>query len=251
MFQSSKGLYMLTRGEELTFIGMPVSAYLETYPTITAATMMPATREVRFQTTDGVDTGIVLVYNYRDNRWTTHTNYNHGETDPTFPTTAIDRIDALVIDGVYYTASRTASIMRETTGFTDVDSGGNNHYVVSELETGWIKPAGKQGLARCQRINVLNEFMDDHVLEVEIDKDYEPASVQSASFTSAEIEALPEEQISLHIVDQQGQAWRVRMRDATSAGVTTREGFRAKGVTFLVAAKRGTIEKIMQAGAKA
>jgi hypothetical protein len=93
--------------------------------------------------------------------------------------------------------------------------------------------------------------MDDHVLEVEIDKDYEPASVQSASFTSAEIEALPEEQISLHIVDQQGQAWRVRMRDATSAGVTTREGFRAKGVTFLVAAKRGTIEKIMQAGAKA
>jgi hypothetical protein len=245
MFQSSKGLYMLTRGEELTFIGMPVSAYLEDFPTITAATMMPAIREVRFQVSDGSITGAVLVYNYRDNRWTTHTNYDHLGSG-----ISGNRMDSLILDGVYYTLDASAKVMKEGTGFRDVDISSTSHYVVSEIETGWIKPAGKQGLARCQRMTFLNEFMDDHELEIEIDKDYVDTAVQTVEFTSAEIESFPEEQVSIHIQNQQGEAWRIRMTDATSAGVTTGEGFRAKGVTFLVGAKRGTVEKIMQAGAK-
>jgi hypothetical protein len=239
MFQSDKGLYMLSRGDELTFIGMPVSAYLDTYPVVRSAVMMPKTREVRFQVSDGAGEGMVLVYNYRDNRWTTHTNYDYdGLTD---------RQDSVVVDGSYYTVDADANISKETDGeFTDPD----NSYIVSELETGWIKPAGKQGLVRCQRMTFLNEFMDDHVLEIEIDKNYVDTAVQSSQFTSAEIESFPQEQVSIHVQDQQGEAWRIRMTDATSAGVTTREGFRAKGVTLLVGVKRGTVEKIMQAGAK-
>lgn len=240
LFLSDKGLYMLTRGEELTFVGLPVDYYTNNYSTITAATLMPTVMEARFQlvNTDS-DEGIVLVYNYRDNRWTTHTNYAY--------TASTERQDALVLDNQYYTVDPTANISVEIAGrFRDP----NSSYVVSELETGWIKPAGKQGLVRFQRAVVLNELVEEHDLEIEIDKDYVNSTEQSVSFTAAELAALPQEQVALHIQNQQGEAWRFRQRDAES-DASDSEGFRARGITMLVGAKRGTIEKNMQAGAKA
>lgn len=239
MFQSSKGIYMLSRGDELTFIGMPVSLYVETYPIVRSAVMMPAIREVRFQISDGTGAGMVIVYNYRDNRWTTHTNYAFDGTN--------DRQDAVVVGDVYHTVDTSANISKETTGFLDP----SDAYVTSELETGWIKPTGKQGLARVQRATFLNEFVDGHNLAIEIDKDYVASSVQSVAFTSSEIQSFPEEQVSLHIQNQQGEAWRFRLRDSEGDDTSTGEGFMAKGVTLLVGAKRGTVEKIMQAGSKA
>lgn len=242
IFLSDKGLYLLTRGEELTFIGLPVDRYVTNYPTITAATMMPTVQEIRFQAIDDDGNGVVLVYNYRDNRWTTHTNYDYLGAGGTGA-----RADALVVNGDYYTIDQSGYPSRETDGYLDP----SDTYVTSELETGWIKPTGKQGLARVQRATFLSEFVDGHNLAIEIDKDYVASSVQSAAFTSSEIQSFPEEQVSLHIQNQQGEAWRFRLRDSEGDDTSTGEGFMAKGVTLLVGAKRGTVEKIMQAGSKA
>lgn len=238
IFQSDKGIYMLSRGEELTYIGMPVSRYVDDFPTITAATMMPSIREVRFQATDSEGDGVVLVYNYRDNRWTTHTNYDYGDGSA--------RIDALVVDNVYTTADHVPNVSQETTGYRDPE----NTYIVSEIETGWIKPAGKQGLVRVQRVLFLNEFVEEHDMEFEMDKDYVDTAVQSAQYAAADIASLPQEQVSLHVQNQQGEAWRFRMRDAESSDSES-QGYKARGVTLTVGLKRGTFEKVMQAGAKA
>jgi hypothetical protein len=239
LFQSDKGIYMLTRGEELTFVGLPVDYYVNNFPTINAATLMPTVMEVRFHAENSLDEGLVLVYNYRDNRWTTHTNYDYGD--------GTERVDALVVNNSYYTVDAQANVSIET---PDEYRDPGSTYVVSELETGWIKPAGKQGLVRCQRILFLNELVEDHDMEFEIDKDYVNTSVQSAVYTAADMATLPQEQVAMHVQDQQGESWRVRMRDAES-GAGDSEGFRARGVTLLVGVKRGTVEKIMQAGAKA
>jgi hypothetical protein len=248
MFQGDKGIYMLSRGEELTYIGMPVSLYTDTYPIVNAATMMPKIREVRFQVSDGDDEGAVLVYNYRDNRWTTHTNYDYGPgvSTPGDPVSVTDRVDAIVIDGVYHTLDSLVFVSAETEAYRDPD----DTYIVSEIETGWIKPAGKQGLVRVQRVLFLNEFVEEHDMEFEMDKDYVDTSVQSAQYAAADIASLPQEQVSLHVQNQQGEAWRFRMRDAESSAGES-QGYKARGVTLTVGVKRGTFEKVMQAGAKA
>lgn len=244
MFQSAKGIYLLSRGEELSFIGMPVDSYLTDMPTVTSAVLMPATAEVRFDIQNDGGDGLKLVYNYRDNRWTTHTNcdaYGDGT-----------RVDSIILGDDYLTVDSSGILFRETPD-EFLDPGPlavGPQYIVMRLKTGWIKLAGKQGLVRCQRLLVLNEILEEHDLDVQIYKDYVDVAVQTASFAAADITALPQEQIAIHLQNQQGEAFMIEIADSES-DIAETEGFNAKGLTFIAGVKRGSFEKVMQAGAKA
>ncbi len=243
MFQSAKGIYMLSRGGELTNIGRPVDSFLSSYPLVTAAVMHPTVQEVRYDVTNTAgDEGIKLVYNYRDNRWTTHLNWD-GDSDGG----SDERIDSLVLGNDYYTLDSTPAVYIETPGeFRDPA----DTYIPSRLATGWIKLAGKQGLVRVQRIVVLNEIQEEHDLEIDISKDYVDVVVQTASFAAADIAALPQEQIAIHVQNQQGESFKIELED-TESGAGESEGFWSRGVTFVAGVKRGSFEKVMQAGSKA
>lgn len=121
VFQSEKGIKLLTRTRDVKDIGAPVYAYNN--QTITRATLLPDRHQIVFLT----DAGVTLLY-----------NYGAGENDPsagqwsTF--TNHEGIDARVIGGVYHYLRTDGRVFRETPGaYLD-----DNAQIKLVIETAWI-----------------------------------------------------------------------------------------------------------------
>lgn len=151
MFQSSKGIYLLTRGLEAKYIGWPVEAY-NSY-TVTSAVMLRDQNQVRF-TLSGADT---LVYDYVFDTWGTYT---------------VNSAKSAVVwakSGGYVVAPSTGAVWRENAGIYTDD--GTKFQI--RVQTGWLKPAQlAQGYARTYRLLVLGQDDANWPMTVTADYDY-------------------------------------------------------------------------------
>ena len=159
-FQSSKGIYLLSRSLQVTYVGAPVEAFNNL--TITSAKTVQTKNTVRFATIEGT----TLVYNYYLEKWSTFSNM------PSY--------DAEVIYGVYYYLRTNGAIYQETDSFDD-----NGTEIPLSLTTGWISFAGVQGLQRIYRMLILGSFNSRHTLKVSIAYDYVDAWVEEAIVNSS------------------------------------------------------------------
>ena len=146
-FQSSKGIYLLSRSLQVGYVGAQVEAYNGL--TITSAKTVQTKNTVRF----GTEEGTTLVYNYFLQKWSTFTNM------PSY--------DAEVIYGSYYYLRTDGSIYNESSAFDD-----NGTDISMSITTGWISFAGVQGLQRIYRMLILGSFYSQHRLKVSIAYDY-------------------------------------------------------------------------------
>lgn len=149
MFQSSKGIYVLTQQLQVRYIGADVEAY--NGQTYSAAHLLESENRVVFLAVSGRS----LNYNYLFNQWSTFTNYTGA--------------DATVWAGALAMA-RGARVRQESSG-TYTDAGVAYPLVV---ETAWLKLRGLQGYQRARRALVLGEFHSAHKLRMELAYDYEP-----------------------------------------------------------------------------
>lgn len=234
MFRSNKGVYLINRGLQLTYMGEPADAYWTSYAEVVAANMLPDRREVRFEIATPIPPlaspdGQKVVYNYQSQQWTTHRNY-----------TDVSAIDARVVNGRYCWATATGQVYQENDSSLDPAS----TYIPMSFETGWIYPAGQQGFCRVQRVNFLGDWKADHGLELQLAKDYSDVYSESVQFDRDTLNVLPHEQVSYHVHDQKGEAVRFRVSDYDDGG-SPGEGFSAHGVAFLAKAIRGSFEKLL------
>jgi len=251
MFNSAKGMHLLSRSLETVFMGEP-SAYVASSPNnaaaeIMSAVMVPDVREVRFemlQSPPGYDQK--LVYNYRDNRWMTHSNIT-GRTP----------VGGVVANGHYYCARSTGAVYLESRS-DYLDAGA---FVPSALTLAPISPAGKQGLARVQRCNVLLDVFADivgapassYALDLSIYLNY-GATLNHRLFTGAEVDAARTDfrkQLSFHLQYQVGEGFEIAMFDAVGTALGNGRGATWRGVTLVAGVKRGSFEKSMAPEAKA
>jgi hypothetical protein len=72
LFQSRKGLYRLGRDNSVTHVGAPAKGYLNTYPVVSSACVMPERSEVIW-TVQGPDLMARLVWNYEVDAWSLDT----------------------------------------------------------------------------------------------------------------------------------------------------------------------------------
>lgn len=228
MFRSAKGIQLLSRGEAVSYIGVPVELYTDQSSDIVAAVMLTDAREVRFEI------GQKLVYNYHTQAWTTHVNYAD-----------IAAVDAIVVGGVYHWATSAGNVYRENDTFLDP----LGTYIVTTIELGWFAPAGKQGLARCRSILVLADYIADHALTMELALNYSNSFTQTKTWSRTTLTGLPLEQTSMPLSVQKAEAYRIRISDAADGG-TPGAGFHLRGFTLHAAAKRGTFRGRMSSAAK-
>ncbi len=140
MFKSRKGIYLLGRGLQVSYIGAAVEEFNDL--TITSAEIIPDFNQVRFLTNDGH----TLVYNFQLNLWATFTNHE-GQS-------------AIVIDDDYYYLRKDGAIYQENkTSFSDAGSP-----IKLRLETVWLSFAGLQGFQRVYKMFVLGEYKSPHKL---------------------------------------------------------------------------------------
>ncbi len=241
LFRSAKGYQLLDRSLNLQYLGEP-DLYYSSYPITRGATMVADKHEARFELDDGSEFGIKLVYNYRDNRWTTFSNISD-----------VRATSAVVVGGTYYYANLAGATYYEDTT-THVDAGAT--FVAIQAITGWMRFGARQGFSRLRRLLIMGTYYSAHDINwLLAGPYYSNGTSQGSTFTNAQIIAsitYPSEQLPIHVRYQKGEAWRLVISDSLGSGDTlgAGQGFTLHGFTALAEMKRGTFEKQMTTAVK-
>ena len=125
MFQSDKGIWLLGRGMEVSYIGAPVEAYTKT-AVVQSAVAIPGTTQVRFT----LDSGITLMYDYFFQQWGTFAG--------------VPAISSTLYQNLHTFINSSGAVYQESPG---IYLDGSNP-VKMKFTTSWINLAGLQGYQR-------------------------------------------------------------------------------------------------------
>ena len=171
LFQSTRGLYLLTRGLEVVWFGRQVQDVIASYPNVTSATLVPKYSEVRFTANDAAGTShTVLVWNYVEKQWSTF-RYLSG---------AVGIADACVWNGTWVFVTTTGAAYSESAS-TYLDAGA---YVSMVLETAWLSAAGPLAFQSCREMQLSGASRSNHDLLVEVAFDSSTSYAQTRTFTA-------------------------------------------------------------------
>lgn len=151
MFQSDRGIWLLGRNLQTSYIGAPVESYV-LGNTVLSATSVPGTNQIRFT----MNTGVTLMYDYFIGQWSIFTG--------------IPSLSSTLYNNSHTFINSLGQVLQESPG-TYMD---NNVPVLMGFQTGWINPAGVQGYQRVWWIYLMGSFISPHFLNIGISYDYNP-----------------------------------------------------------------------------
>lgn len=148
MFMSKKGIYLLTRGLEVVYVGADVEQYNS--EEITSAVLYSTLNQVRFTTRSGV----CLAYSYFYKQWSWFTNYTAQH--------------AVIYNGVFTHLKSTGYVRQENSGFLDIATA-----ITQKIAISWLKLAGIQNAQRIYKIQFIGDYKSAHKVSVNLYFDYE------------------------------------------------------------------------------
>jgi hypothetical protein len=234
MFQSDKGIWLLGRGMEVSYIGAPVEAFTKN-AIVQSAVAVPGTTQVRFT----LDSGITLMYDYFYQQWGTFAG--------------VPAISSTLYQNLHTFLNDLGDVFQETPG---IYLDGSNP-VKMQFTTSWINLAGLQGYQRSYFFYMLGQFVTPHYLQCGIAYDYNPAIVQSTIITPDNY-SLPYggdspygqgnpyggpgdvEQWRIFLANQRCQAIQLSIQEIydSSLNVPAGEGLRMSGINMLISTIR-------------
>lgn len=158
LFKGDKGIYLLSRGLDVSYIGKPVEDYND-YE-ITSSVLLEGTNRVIFTSANGP----ALVYDYYFKQWSIFTNY--------------DAQDAVNYQGVYHFLKADGTVRKEVEDSFE-DAGAQ---VPFNIDTAWIKFDGMQGYQRVLMVHVLGNYRSAHTLKMDLSYDYEDAITETVTW---------------------------------------------------------------------
>ncbi len=213
MFQSLRGIEMLSRGRSLaTYFGAHVEATLAANPVITSAVLDEAKSIVVFTClpTETASTGVQIVWDYVHNIWLKDTwlsgialrsSAMRGQGAGTVP------VRAALLD-TYGVVEESATL------YTD-----NAAYVTSELRTPWVKMGGIDGYGRTSGVSIQFESRTPCDILVTIRQDFRSDIVQTRLFTASEIAQLDDpKELYVTFKTQKCSSFQVELQDFTPTG---------------------------------
>jgi len=153
MFQSERGLHLLTRDLQTVDIGSNVDDFVTS--TVTSAVLHPASTRIQFTFANGN----AVFFDYYFNQWGTSTNQ--------------DAQAGIIWNDLYCLIRSAGPVWIESPG-TYTDAGATYSMLI---QTPWFKPAGIQGFFRCRKFLFLGTLDGPHLLKVDVAYDYEDAQV--------------------------------------------------------------------------
>jgi hypothetical protein len=154
LFKSRKGIYLIDRSLAVQYIGAAVEAYND--DTITSATLVADTNQVRFT----LESGVTLVYDYFVQQWGVFTNQN--------------AVDSLVWQSKTMLLRADGKVLQETSGvYTD-----DGQPIHLKLATSWFSFAQVQGFQRVRRAQLLGAWKSPHQLKISVCYDFDDTVVQ-------------------------------------------------------------------------
>lgn len=242
LFQSSRGIHLLTRKLEVEWVGAPVKDQLSQYPNITSAVVVGSRSEVRFTANNAAGTaGVVLVYNYARGAWSTW-KYTVSNTY------GAPIADACLWNGVYTFATSAGLVFTEdTTTYLD----GGAKWVPLVLETAWMSAGGPLAFQAVRRMSIDGTSNSNHDLTVSAAFDSNTTYAQSTTWAAgSSVTAIgPFETLDFQIgANRKCGAIRFKIQDATPSNpgtypVGTGQGPTIDMVGFEFGMKPGLLRK--------
>lgn len=242
-FQSPRGLYLLDRGLNLTWIGKAVEDTVGSAPVV-CGVVVPEQSHVRWILDS---TGKAVVWNYDMKQWGVYdgSKEKHGTV---YGGSWVGLLDALQLEDLSY-----AYFAQERP--TAPNEGSN--YIQAPMPvsftTAWIKPGGIQGFVRLRRACVLCEigtipsFFNAHNgLQVEAQYNYDPTTLTTYAWDEAGTN-VTWPQYEMHLQHQKFESIRFVVSEVPVGGVLTCPGTVFSGMTLRVAVK-GTQFKYFRQG---
>ena len=229
MFKSHKGIYLLGRNLQVSYIGAPVEDFNQF--SVLKAELVETKNQVRFL----LDGSQMLVYDYLVDQWSV---FKAAQTNPEVET-YWDTVDSAMWQNKYVMIQDDGTVHVEGTDYTD---GSGNEYIPLTIETAWIKLTGLQGYQRVRWAHFLGEIAGQCVLNIEMYRDYVETVLQTATVTvDAAYTALGgEHQVRVKPVYQKGESYKFRITDSeyTTWG-GTQEGYALSEIMLEVGLKKG------------
>jgi len=233
IFKSEKGIYLLDRSLNCSYIGVDVDAYNDL--TITSTILVPNTNQIRFATAEGQ----CIVYDYLFQQWSIFTN--------------ILAADATVFQNLFTYLSPTGTPWQETPGlYLD-----GTAFIKMKAVTGWLSFAGLQGYQRVYQMLLLGEYKSLHRLILTVAYDFNENASQQTYINPGDLLATPNYgddafygdttpyggsyplyQFRLFMERQKCQAIQIGIEEVQDENYG--EGLSLSAITFVVGAKRGT-----------
>jgi hypothetical protein len=246
-FQSERGIEVLTRGQQVEWVGESVQTTLAAYPIITSATIDPVSSTVLIECAASEAAGLVsgngrtLVYDLALRTWTS--------TDIRLTSDGVPAQSGCIVytsSGYRYAWIRANGTVYYEDRTTHLDA---SAWVSMRAISPWIKAAGLQGPQMVSRATLLAKRSTHHDVNVSFAYDYASTYKTTRLYTATQlntlVSALPNMQLDhpLHDDAQPCESVRIRISDATPStgqAVTTGQGGTWIGLAFEVVPKTGT-----------
>ena len=206
VFQSDKGVYIILRNQELTFIGD--GPFSSRTTEIVGAFTDVARSEFKYV----LSTGVWWIYNWEDKLWTSFTS----------PVTPL----AVSVEGSLPTLLSSTGVYKEDSGSSEV--------IPLTMSSAWIATAGIEGFQRVRNIMLLLDYVAAHTLTINIYTDYnDTTAVQTYTInTATDIATTDPYQIRLNLQNQKCESLRIKITSATA-------GWKISGLSMEVGVKPG------------
>jgi hypothetical protein len=232
MFQSDKGIWLLSRDLQTSYIGSPVEAF--NGATVNSANAIPGTNYVVFT----LSTGQSLMYDYYVQQWGTF------EGAPAVSSTLYQDLHTIV--------DQYGNISQATPGvYADIDNP-----VLMSFVTSWLNLAGLQGYERFYEFYMLANFLSPHSLLCQVAYDYNPSVSNSQLITptpqrySSPVPSpfgvptpfgapTSKEQYRVHAKKQLCESFQLAITEVAVQGQPIGAGFTMSGIDLVVDIKKG------------
>lgn len=255
MWLSLRGFELLKPDLSIEWIGRPVSVSSKTYPVCTSAVLCEDSQTVRFSMVaqesfppGGGVLGVVLVYDYRRERWTTH-NISRGGTQAGAQGAPVQcavwhpTLGYVLGYNDTNTPTNPPIVSREST----TADGATAYQDLSlyppplSVQMAWVKAADLQGWQRVRRVRLLSQYYSAHDLACTVDYDFGRVTGEAHNFSGATItgfQAAGVEQV--RITPGSGKSQAIRLTFTVSPWANTPgRGAALTGVSFEVKKKAG------------
>jgi hypothetical protein len=221
MFQSAAGIYLLTRGLAVQYLGAPIEKYTMA-ENVVGASLIYGSTQVRFVTASGR----CLVWDYYHQRWYT---FQLRVTRSGVASTVVGC--ANLTSGWCY-AMANGDIWQETPGvYSDVNV--TTTAIVPSVGFPQVNVGGLAGFQRCYGVLLEGEYVGDHTLQVSASLDLGTVTEPTRSLAVTTGPYLYE----VLFANQKCSAIQVNLTCALAAGSGA---FRLSGASLVVGLKRGT-----------
>lgn len=246
LFRSTRGLEMIDRGLNLSWVGADIQDTLALYPNITSAVLVETEREVRFTCDNGTN-GIVLAWDYGYGIWFVRKYTDAADTG----IASVRFVDAALINGVYTLLTAGGQVYRET--YAHKLDNGSTYVSMDILLTSISAQPGRSGWStnnlawqRIKDLTLMGTSVANHDLEVSFALDYSTSFSDVKHFVAgSQATAIgPLEKCRSTLKTQKCQAVQIRIRDLTPTNpgtwpVGTGDGPMIEALALRVGAKDG------------